>query len=347
MSTKLSNFFVALGCLSMLVGGAFFIYFLINKSIGTAFLYASISFILMIILAVIGSQIDEKRKRKHKEYLLTLQPTEKQFQETQTFVSFDLLSKIAMDEQNERIYLWAPEKRSVQSLKDISYRMPYQLFSYAYAEILAVEVVESGASIRMNSRRSQSSKFFLDGLQPITEDFLKEQTDEQPAYSIMLKLILKDRVKPIHLIQFYADSAKSPNKNSEIYQKVLKDLEHWFTVLHFIMKDIDKIEGYEYDPNDETNNLIEKSHAINSSGFKSKRVKQMKQTTNFNTSKDITFARVQLLSVLNQVTYMKLNEGLLLNNDEETKKYPEVSSSYFNQLLEKNREQMRNDINKE
>lgn len=333
MSTKLSNFFVALGCLSLLIGCVFFIYFLINKSIATAFLYAFIFFILMIFLAVIGSQIDEKRKMKHRKYLLTLQPTEKQFQETQTFVSFDLLSKIAMDEQNERIYLWAPENRSVQSLKDVSFETSYQLFSYAYAEILAVEVIESGAPIRINSRRSQSSRFFLDGLQPITEDFPKEQTNEQSAYSIMLKLIMKDRVKPIHLIQFYTDSAKSPNKNSVVYQKALKELEHWFTVLHFIMKDIDKMEGYGHE--DKTNNLIDVSHTIKSSRIENEPDMQKGWATDFDNNKEITFAKAQLLSVLNQVTYMKLNEGLLLNTDEETKQNPEISTSYFNQLLEK------------
>lgn len=343
MSTKLSNFFTGIGCLSMLIGCILFIYFLINKSVGTAFLYAFGFFVLMIILVMIGSQIEENKKKKQKNYLSALQPTEKIFQETQSFTSFDLLSRITTDEQNERIYLWAPENQDVQSLKDISYGMPYQLFSYDYTEILAVEVVENGAPHSIISRRSQSARFFLDGLQPISEDSSKEQADGQLTYSILLKLIMKDNVKPIHLIHFYIDSAKNPNKNSVDYQNALKSLDHWFTVLHFIMKDIDKTEGYEYDDNEENTDLIKTS----SSNIEKEAAMQKLGAVDFKNNEKIALARAQLISVLNQVTYIKLNQDTLLNNDEKTNRNSVISTSYFNQLLKKNKEQMRGDVNKE
>ena len=339
---------MALGCLSLLIGCVFFIYFLINKSIATAFIYAFVFFVLMIILAVIGSQIEENRKVKQRKYLLTLQPKEKQFRETQSFLSFDLLSKIAMDEQNRRIYLWAPENRDVQSLKDIPYRMPYQLFSYAYSDILAVEIIENGSRTSTVFRRSQSARFLLNGLQPTMLTSPREQSEGQRTYSLLLKLIMKDSVKPIHLIHFYIDSAKSPNKNSAIYQKAQNDLEHWFTVFHFIMKDIDKMEGYEHE--DETCLLIDASRTIEMekpNHFEIELEKPNKQSTNINNPKEVIFARAQLLSVLTQVTYIKLNEGLLLNNDTETKPTIKNSASYFDQLLEKNREQLHGDSNRD
>src|SRR4051812_33333002 len=117
MQTKLSNFFLGLGCLSPIIGVTIFIYLFINQSLLSGFIYLGVLLVIMIILIVIASQMEDKRKAKQKHPLSTLQPKVENYHETQSYVSYDILSKITLDEENKRIYFWAPKNQEVYSIK--------------------------------------------------------------------------------------------------------------------------------------------------------------------------------------------------------------------------------------
>lgn len=324
MPTKLSNFLMGIGCFSLVVGIGFFFYFLINKSILSAFLYVISSLLILIIFASFSAATENKRKEQQKKLISTFQPNDKDFQETQSFISFDLLSKLTMDEKYKRIYLWAPENKDIQMLKNIYYGMPYQLFNYEYSDILAIELLEDNTLISAISRRSESAFFLLDGLQTIQEK-APEEPSIKKVHTIELKIIVNDRVKPIHIIRFYSDPTTSLQKGSAEYHKVQNDVEHWVTVLNLIIKEADKEEGVVH--NDQK--------GLNKSSTPSSENTTLKELPVEEDEKKI-IAKKQLLSVLNQIISIKLN-------NDETIQSIRNTNSYFDQLLEKNKEQLRGD----
>lgn len=327
MPTKLSNFLIGIGCFSLVIGIGFFFYFLINKSILTAFLYVISSLFILIIFASFSAAAENKRKEQQKNLISTFQPNDKDFQETQSFISFDLLSKVTMDEKHKRIYLWTPENKDIQMLKNVYYGMPYQLFTYEYSDILAIELLEDNTLISTISRRSKSAFFLLDGLQTIQAKAPGEPSIKK-VHAIELKIIVNDRVKPIHIIRFYSDPTTSLQKGSAEYQKVQNDIEHWVTVLNLIIKEADQEEGVHH--NDK--------NGLNKSNTPSSEITKLKEL-HVEKHEKKRIAKIQLLSVLNQIISIKLN-------DEEPMQSIRNTDSYFDQLLEKNREQLRGDSNK-
>lgn len=316
MPTKISRFLIGLGCLSPMVGIGFLVYFIFLKAALNG-LYSVLSlFLLMIFFILLATKIEEKRKEKQKNFLLTFKPEVDGFQETQSFISFDLLSKIAMDANKECLYLWAPENNDAKAQKNVYYGMPYQVLTYKYSDILAVEMFENKIPISTVSRRSKSARFLLDGLEIATDtDPLQmEQTKNKELTKIELKLTVNDSIKPIHLIRFYFDPHKSLRKESIEYQSIQNDLQHWFTALHLIIKNSDKKDGF-----------------VNTSQESGLKVAEHEQIVN---------ATSQLLSVLKKVLHNKLNDETQFNFDSKIEQSKEAPSSYFDELLKKNRKQL-------
>ena len=181
MPTKLSNFFLGLGCFSPIIGVTIFIYLLVHQSLLSGFMYLGVFLVIMIILIVIASQMEDKRKAKQKHLLSTLKPKGENYHESQSYVAYDILSRISVDEKNKRLYFWAPENQEIYTPKDASYGMPYQIFSYPYSALLAAQIIEDSASVSTMSRQSQSARVLLDGLEP-RNDIHHEKTFEQRTH---------------------------------------------------------------------------------------------------------------------------------------------------------------------
>ena len=212
--------------------------------------------------------MEDKRKAKQKHLLSTLQPKVRNYHETQSYVAYDILSKIAVDEKNERIYFWAPENQGVYTIKDASYGMPYQLFDYPYSALLAAQIIEDSASVSTMSRQSQSARVLLDGLEPTNDIHPEKPSNNERINSMELKLILKDQVRPIHTVRFYSDSNSSLNKSSPEYLRAKNEIEQWFTILHFIIKETDQKEGY-FHPQE---NEIEQPQVISEGQFEEEKI---------------------------------------------------------------------------
>ena len=332
MSTKLSNFFSVLGCLSIIIGVAVFIYLLINQSFLSGFIYLGISIVIMCILAVIITNMEDKRKAKQKHLLSTSQPNVGNYHDTKSYVAYDLLSKVALDEKNERIYFWVPENPEVQTIKDTSYGMPYRIFDYPYSALLSAQIIEDSASISTLSRQSQSARILLNGLEQTNDIQPNKPSNDEHINSMELKLILKHQVRPIHVVRFYSDININLNKNSPEYRKVQSEIEQWFTILRFIIIETDQKEGYFHAHEDET----KQPQIINESKFEKDEVSV--QYPIHDESK--AFVKAQLLSVLDQVIYKKIVEYSSLKKVVDSPLPIEKPISYFDDLIEKNRKQL-------
>ena len=331
MPTKLSNFFSVLGCLSTIIGVAIFIYLLINQSFLSGFIFLGVFLVIMIILILIVTQMEDKRKAQQKLLLSTLQPKVGNYHETKSYVAYDLLSKVALDEKNERIYFWVPENPEVQTIKDASYGMPYRIFDYPYSALLSAQIIEDSASISTLSRQSQSARILLNGLEQTNDIQPKKPSNDEHINSMELKLILKDQVRPIHVVRFYSDINIKLNKNSPEHRKVQGEIEQWFTILRFIIKETDQKEGYYHAHEDET----KQPQIISESKFE-KEVHV--QYPIHDESKALV--KAQLLSVLDKVIYKKIVEYSTRKKVVDSPQSNEKSSTYFDDLIEKNRKQL-------
>lgn len=332
MPTKLSNFLTGLGCFSPIIGVTIFIYLFVHQSLLSGFIYLGVFLVLMIILILISSDMEAKRKVKQKHLLSTLQPKDGNYHETQSYVAYDILSKIAVDEKNERIYFWAPEKQGVYTIKEASYGMPYQLFDYPYSALLSAQIIEDSASVSTMSRQSQSARGLLDGLEPTNENNPENPPNKVSINALELKLVLKDQVRPIHFVRFYSDSNTSLNKSSPEYRRAKNEIEQWFTILHFIIKETDQKEGYYHAQEDET----KQPQTISESKFEKDEVHV--QYPIHDESKALV--KAQLLSVLDQVIYKKIVEYSTRKKVVDSLQPNEKPISYFDDLIEKNRKQL-------
>ena len=142
MSSKLSNLFFGLGCLTPIGGIVLLFYFLIQSSISLGVTSVILSFVVTILLFVVGSQMDEKHKAKQLAFLQTFQPDQEDFQKFKSYTSYNLLSKIAIDERQGKVYLWLPDSDQGEKITKAYAGMPYIIKEYDYSNLLAIKLTE-------------------------------------------------------------------------------------------------------------------------------------------------------------------------------------------------------------
>jgi hypothetical protein len=147
-----------------------------------------------------------------------------------------------------------------------------------------------------------------------------------------LKLILKDRVRPIHVIRFYSDSSSSSNKSSPKYRIAKNEIEQWSTILHFIIKETDQKEGYYHAREDE----YKQPQIVSESKFERDAIQVQTSVRDENKA----FVKAQLLSVLDQVIYKKIVEYSTRKKNVDSLQPNEKPNSYFDDLIERNRKQL-------
>ena len=165
-----------------------------------------------------------------------------------------------------------------------------------------------------------------------TTSIMKKPSNNERINAIELKLILKDRVRPIHTVRFYSDTNSSLNKSTPEYQRAKNEIDQWFTILHFIIKENDQKEGY-FHPQEKE---IEQPQIISKGQLKEDKI-QVHYPIH---DESKALVKAQLLSVLNQVIYKKIVDYSTLEKNDDSPQPIENSTSYFDELLEKNRKQL-------
>lgn len=187
------------------------------------------------------SKAIKRNKEELMKQLESLKPRTGSLKAAQFFISSDLLTKIALNEQEKRIYLWGPQESDTSKP---SPGMAYAAFEYEYADILAAEMSEDGVSLGTRSSRSRMAQSVLDGfLSKIDGTFIggsvPPEKPKKNVTSLDLTIIVNDSSRPIHTINFFkftGEGGQAPlKKGSPAYHELLNKLRHWYMLLSFVM----------------------------------------------------------------------------------------------------------------
>ena len=117
MSSTQSNWYVRFGCLAPIIGIAALFYFIKRDAIPSRlYILRGVLRVCRALFSPYQHRTEEKMKAKQMEYVNTFEPKSSKYVESHAFIADDLLSKIAVDEKNRRIYFWEPHPSSMGSL---------------------------------------------------------------------------------------------------------------------------------------------------------------------------------------------------------------------------------------
>ena len=241
MSSTQSNWYVRFGCLAPIIGIAALFYFIKRDAIIPGFLFFAVFFGFAVLFLYLTNRTEDKMKAKQKEYVNTFEPKSSKYIESHAFIADDLLSKIAVDEKNRRIYFWEPTPIDGKPLKKAFYKMPYILSDYPYSAILAVEVYQNGTRQQTVVKEAEGTLERIESLgQSVTQVTDKKmsiakKTIHRKIATIELKIIVDDENKPVRVIRFYANLEKRLKKESSDHLAIQRQVDHWLSLLTFIM----------------------------------------------------------------------------------------------------------------
>lgn len=335
MPSKLSNLLAGLGCLTPITGIVLLCYFLFQSSISLGVISIVVSFVIAIIFIALGIRIEEKRKLKQLDFLQTFQPDVDDFHKLKSFTSYDLLTKIAIDDQHGKVYFWAADSDKGQNVTKAYVGMPYTIKSYNYSDILAVKFTEDHHQTAIVQRDTHFTHYLLN---KVSEEKVESKNASGPPIdkisSMDLEIIVNNNVNPRYLIRFYHSPNMRIRKDSPEYQGHYSSLQQWFTRLETIIDETeesfatsnveqpleitepaDHEDLFQEDPpNEKTQIMVDVD---------------MKQY-----SLDLTKDRTEL-------------NPQSIPDDPIPKQTSEKPTSYFEQLIEKNKRQLRGDYSDE
>ncbi|WP_339252446.1 hypothetical protein NSQ43_01470 [Sporosarcina sp. FSL W8-0480] len=92
------------------------------------------------------SQIVEGRqKEKQKEDLLSLNSDLAEFDKMPSFMSTDLLTRVAIDREKQRLYIWFAEDKDGKVLQKPYLGMPYRFLNFALKDLEGIAIVENAS----------------------------------------------------------------------------------------------------------------------------------------------------------------------------------------------------------
>lgn len=270
----------------------------------------------MLAFLGIGGMIDANKKVKQRNILLSLKPNDPDFHNSLSYVSDDVRTKMTLDSVNKQLFIWTPENDHVKTIADVKPNMPYKIYRYSFDNILAVEHIVDDHIVGKLTRKSASAKFWLENLPAVTNLPTQDANQFKKFNKISLKLLVQDQAKPIYWIHFYTNNSQALDKQTDDYKQIQTDLQQWLTAFHFIIKDADKKDGYIASEDDEQENA---------------------SVPNTMTTEKELIIQTKLIPLLQLVSQQKMQNHALLHKDYEPSA---PTSSYFNDLLNKNREMM-------
>lgn len=316
VGTKSTSIFLVLGCLSFIIGGLVFVFLLFTNSIGIALLYGFLFLISMIVFVAVFGTIDSTNQKKQRNLLLSLRPHDQNFNDSLSFASADLLTRITTDQVNERLYIWTPKEKDLATLGDVKPGMPYKLATFHHSDILAVEYVEDDTVLKQLKRQSPVAESWLEKLSEMKNTQVDQEASEDRIHIISLRLLVKDEVTPTYTINFYHNAVFGLRKKDDEYKKIQVELQEWLTLFQEIIGKADR-QG-EYLMESDEADVFDK---VPEPAYSEKEVVKMK-----------------LIASLKKVL-LKKQEASSTHGSTKTHQL-EQTSSYFEEILKKNREMM-------
>lgn len=240
MPSTQSNWYIRFGCLAPIIAIAAFIYFVNRNSVLYGFIFFALFFGFAVLFLTLSTKAEDKAKEKQIIHLNSYTP-QSSYTESRAFVSYDLLSKIAVDEKRRRIHFWEPGKLDGKQVKKAYLHMPYTHKDYSYNQLLAVEVFINGTreetivndspeTLERIKELGQSVEQIIGNKVPLVRKMINRK-----IATVEMKLLIDDEEKPYQIIRFYSDLDKRMKRNSKGFIAVKDEVEQWVSFLTFIM----------------------------------------------------------------------------------------------------------------
>ena len=237
MPSNLTRFFFGFGCFTPILGFVLLGYLFSNRSFAGGVVALVICLVVMIFLFGFGSQLEQKQKAKQLEFMDTFVPDEFDSQRNKSFTSYDLLTKIAIDELQKKVHFWMPDPELVGDVKKAYAKMPYIIHTYNFSELLAVNLKENYRRTDSVHRDTHFTHFVLNKLKE--DDMRKSSTAKPPVdkvSSMDLEVVVDDTTAPSHLIRFYHAPYIYIQKDSPEYIAYSRERQEWFAKLKVIIE---------------------------------------------------------------------------------------------------------------
>ncbi|MFD1204800.1 MULTISPECIES: hypothetical protein [Sporosarcina] len=241
MPSTQSKWYIKLGCLSPIIGILALIYLLNQQIYLPGYIIFFIFFGLAVLFLYLSNQSEEKEKKKQIDHLQSIVPKDTSYVESHAFISYDLLSKIAVDEKKRRIYFWSPVQSGQAPVKRAYLNMPYDISSYRYENLLAIEIYENGmlqkGAINQNEKTGEKITALGQTIDHQQQSFSKlRKVIHRKVSTLEMKIIIDDAKQPVRVIRFYSNIDKRLKKDSSEYIAIKKEADHWLHLLTFLME---------------------------------------------------------------------------------------------------------------
>lgn len=164
-----------------------------------------------------AQRIEDKQVEVLRKKLQSLQLNGMDSSRLRTFIAADALTKVSLDRDKQRIYLWRALSHEGELLEKPQKNMSYETFIYK------TELLESVSVLADDHVLSTSNQTELTG---------DEQTSESGKVErITLLLQATDEKYPFHPIRFYHKPNLGLVKGSADYKKVIEEVMEWFESL--------------------------------------------------------------------------------------------------------------------
>ncbi|WOV87024.1 hypothetical protein QWT69_14270 [Sporosarcina oncorhynchi] len=233
METKQTKQLAGLGCLLPILAVFYFITFGIfgGKGLFGFFLILLASGAGIVIL-VQAKSMEDRELLKQRDKLATYQMKDLDFSRLPTIISNDVLTRVSTDYEKGRIYLWIGVDANGRPIKKAKSGMTYRFFNYALKDMKAVAVVIDG-NIRLSSQRH---------VNPELANFIKQDTGAMET--TVTNAVPPDKVRrmaiiiqmdnenyPFYPIRFYNDPFKYVEKASSDFIRTSENIQAWFDKL--------------------------------------------------------------------------------------------------------------------
>ncbi|GEM_PF-5336871 len=235
-----NKFTTAVGCSGCLLPLAAIAVFILNFSY--AGIYALIPAGMVagadILLFTIAMKIEERRKRKQRERLFSYEKPGTDFKRMPSVASSDLLTRIAIDFREKRLYIWTAHDDFGQPVTKPFYGMSYRLHEYDCEDVEAAALVENGETDAITAAFSTLPiERYIESGGVNTLKPSDQKTDSERVHRSALIIQVDDKVTPFHQVNFHDETTASLTRESAEYKEMRGSIQRWMNYMDELLND--------------------------------------------------------------------------------------------------------------
>ncbi|WP_025783962.1 hypothetical protein [Sporosarcina sp. D27] len=233
ISTKNSNVFGCLGCLSPLVGCIFLALAIINGASWLGWSVVAILLFLTIPLFAKANSLEVDQLAKQRESLSSIQPPAGNLENTLTYVSSDALTRVTIHEESRQIFCWRAVDGLGKPLTTPKANMSYTLDNYGFPELEAVAIVENSEVIDMSFTSTNIP--MLEYIKKEIYSKLPKNIQPKKIHTLALVIEIRNWTQPFYQVNFVKGNYTQVETDTPEYEKLLEELKSGFSKLNNVI----------------------------------------------------------------------------------------------------------------